>query len=213
MGERNPWLDLAHEDYEGHMGHVDVRQLETLSRVFGEQLSLVADREKSVVAVLGIAGGNGLEHVVAGRYRAVVGLDINGEYLEICHARYGRLSELTLHQIDLMIEKDRAVGLLAQASLVTANLLVSHIHLGNFIDIVGRLQGAVISITIQVDFDGWSLSCSGCEGAFEDIQAHGLGHDEGQLTAAMAAVGYGMVGRYEYGLPNKKMLVRIDYAR
>ena len=98
MSERNPWLDLAHEDYEGHMGHVDVRQLETLSRVFGEQLSLVADREKPAVAVLGIAGGNGLEHVVAGRYGTVVGLDINGEYLEICHARYGRLSELTLHQ-------------------------------------------------------------------------------------------------------------------
>jgi ubiquinone/menaquinone biosynthesis C-methylase UbiE len=81
----NPWLSIPAADYEGHMGSPGVRQLEFLSRIFGE---LLAEFEPRAVAVLGCATGNGFERVEAGRIRRLVGLDINREYLELCRERH-----------------------------------------------------------------------------------------------------------------------------
>ena len=55
----NPWLTLPLDDYEGHMGSADVNQLAPLADLFGEALAHLRPRS---VAVLGVAGGNGLEH-------------------------------------------------------------------------------------------------------------------------------------------------------
>ena len=207
----NPWRQFPHDTYERHMGHENVRQLEMLSRIFGEQLSLVADISEPVVAVLGITSGNGLENIEAGRYKTVIGIDINEDYLNICRERYNHLPELELHQIDLMTEKDRAVDILRQCDLITANLVVKHIHLENFMDIVGKLEKPIISVTIQYNPDGQSLSQSGYEAAFEDIQTYGKNCDEPTLDAAMLCAGYMQTGRAEYELPNKKMFIRLDY--
>ncbi len=81
----NPWLSVPAADYEGHMGSPGVRQLEFLSRVFGE---LVREFGPESLVVLGCATGNGLEHIERGRVRRLVGLDINAEYLEICRKRH-----------------------------------------------------------------------------------------------------------------------------
>jgi hypothetical protein len=216
----NPWRQLPHDTYEKHMGHENVRQLETLSRIFSDQLALVTDIQKPTIAILGITGGNGLENIkagdkllLAGRYKAVIGIDINEEYLSICRNRYIHLPELELYQIDLMTEKERAVKILKQADFITANLIVKHIHLDNFIDIVGKLHKSVVSVTVQFNPDGISLSHSGYEAAFEDIQKHGQNHDEAALTAAMCEAGYSMISRKEYELPNKKLFIRLDYKR
>jgi SAM-dependent methyltransferase len=76
------------------MGSPGVRQLEFLSRMFGE---LLAGFEPDFAAVLGCATGNGFERVEAGRLRRLVGLDINREYLDICRARYaGKIPGLEL---------------------------------------------------------------------------------------------------------------------
>ena len=74
-------------DYEGHMGSPGVRQLEFLSRVFGE---LLAEFAPESLLLLGCATGNGLERVEPGRIRRLVGLDINPEYLEICRERHAK---------------------------------------------------------------------------------------------------------------------------
>ena len=210
---KNPWTQLPHEIYEKHMGHDNVRQLEMLSRIFKEQLALVADIPKPALAILGITGGNGLEHIQAGRYKAIIGIDINDEYLRICRERYACLPELELHQLDLINEKDRAVNILNQSDLLTANLLVKHIHLKNFMDIVGRLEKPIISVTIQYNPDGSILSQSGYETAFEDIINHGENSDESTLDTAMCSLGYRQIGRTEYELPNKKIFIRLDYKR
>ena len=55
----NPWQDLPLEDYEGHMGSAAVGQLAPLGDIFAEALTRLRPRS---VAVLGVAGGNGLEH-------------------------------------------------------------------------------------------------------------------------------------------------------
>jgi len=70
------------------MGSPNVRQLEFLSRVFGE---LIAEHRPASIAVLGCATGNGFEHVRPETVRRLVGIDINQEYLDICRARYAAL--------------------------------------------------------------------------------------------------------------------------
>jgi hypothetical protein len=81
----NPWLAISLEDYEGHMGSDDVRQLEPLSDLFRCALDLC--RPESV-AVLGIAGGNGLERVDPTITKRIVGVDIHAGYLGVVQQRY-----------------------------------------------------------------------------------------------------------------------------
>lgn len=75
----NPWETIRLSDYENHMKLHTVRQLQTLNEMIREQLSAWPVQS---VMILGIAGGNGLEHVSREKYRAVYGVDVNGEYLE-----------------------------------------------------------------------------------------------------------------------------------
>ena len=56
----NPWLSIPLEDYEGHMGSEGVRQLRALAELFKCALDLCLPES---VAVLGVAGGNGLEQI------------------------------------------------------------------------------------------------------------------------------------------------------
>jgi hypothetical protein len=54
----NPWLSIPLQDYEGHMGLDNAQQLSVLSELFKRALDIFVPDS---VAVLGIAGGNGLD--------------------------------------------------------------------------------------------------------------------------------------------------------
>jgi len=195
------------------MGHENVGQLEMLSRITGDQIRLIADIQNPTIAILGVANGNGLSLFKAGQCKTIIGMDINEAFLDICRHRYRYLPELKLYKIDLMVEKDRAADILRQVDLVIANLLVKHIHLNNFIDIVCQLTNPTLSVTIQFDPDGIAVSHSGYETAFDTIQCHGQDCDEGQLTDAMFNIGYKQINRIVYELPNQKLFIRLDYKR
>ena len=124
MSGQNPWLEFPYDTYIKHMGHGNVRQIEMLSRIVGDQFSLVTAVPSPVIAILGITDGNGISYIPRGCCKTIIGMDINAEYLNVCRERYGYIQELKLYRIDLMTEEDRAVDLLECADLVTANLLV-----------------------------------------------------------------------------------------
>ena len=86
------WLKIPLSDYEGHMGSDTVRQLEPLAGLFGRALELCKPRS---VAILGVAGGNGLERIDCNVTR-IVGIDINPEYLKTVRERHGTLPGLEL---------------------------------------------------------------------------------------------------------------------
>src|SRR6186713_702946 len=68
----NPWLEIPLADYEAHMELPQVAQAELLA----EQLAAaVRARSPDSVAVLGCAGGNGLDRLPAAL--RVVGVDVN----------------------------------------------------------------------------------------------------------------------------------------
>ena len=79
---RNPWLDIPLADYEGHMASPNVGQAQFLSDVFAGALNKYEPRS---VAVLGCAGGNGLDRVSNKVTERVVGVDLNPDY--VLHAR------------------------------------------------------------------------------------------------------------------------------
>jgi len=94
----NPWLRIPLDDYEGHMNSDNVRQLEALSDIFQRALDLCLPES---VAVLGIAGGNGLDRIDSTITKRVVGLDINPLYLRAVQQRYRALPGLELCCADL----------------------------------------------------------------------------------------------------------------
>jgi len=84
-GRRSPWLDIPAADYEGHMSHEAVGQLQALNEVFAEILVTFEPRR---LAVLGCATGNGFEHIRPDVTETVIAVDINDEYLGILKKRF-----------------------------------------------------------------------------------------------------------------------------
>lgn len=85
----NPWTDISLDDYEKHMSLSSVNQLQTMNAMMKEQFE--AYPVKSAM-VLGVAGGNGLEHVRPEKYAAVYGIDINRQYLAAVAERHADLA-------------------------------------------------------------------------------------------------------------------------
>lgn len=56
---KNPWETIKLDDYENHMKLASVSQLQAMNQMMKGQL----DYPVSSVMILGVAGGNGLEHI------------------------------------------------------------------------------------------------------------------------------------------------------
>ena len=67
----NPWEEISLSDYENHMKLDSVMQLQNMNQMMKEQFNAYA---VSSVMVLGIAGGNGLEHIDKNKYQKVYGI-------------------------------------------------------------------------------------------------------------------------------------------
>lgn len=64
----NPWEEILLDDYEKHMQLDTVMQLQAMNKMMKVQLGAYS---VSSVMILGIAGGNGLEHIRKNKYRRV----------------------------------------------------------------------------------------------------------------------------------------------
>lgn len=65
----NPWEEIALSDYENHMKLDSVMQLQNLNQMMKGQFSAYP---VSSVIILGIAGGNGLEHIDKNKFQKAV---------------------------------------------------------------------------------------------------------------------------------------------
>jgi hypothetical protein len=141
----NPWLALPLEDYEGHMGSAGVNQLAPLADLFGEALARLRPRS---VAVLGVAGGNGLQHVDGTLTSRVVGIDVNPGYLAATKDRFPDLRGLELHCADL----ERELLDVEPVSLVHAALVFEHAGMDRCLDNALSLvaPGGHLSVVLQL---------------------------------------------------------------
>ena len=204
----NPWEEISLDDYEKHMSLDSVRQLQALDSIMKEQFS---SYPVETAAVLGVAGGNGLEHISTDKFRRVYGVDINADYLRAVTQRYTQLSVVLkcLH-IDLINEVEK----LPQAQLLIANLLIEYIGYGTFQRAVLQTAPEYVSCVIQINMneEQW-VSESPYLCAFDRLDEVHHQMEEKALTAAMEEIGYSLILQESYPLPNGKALVRLDFKK
>jgi hypothetical protein len=143
--ETNPWLAAPLEEYEAHMRSPRVRQLAKLADLFGRALAI---RRPESVALLGIAGGNGLDRIDPAVTRRIIGFDINPDYLRETAARYQTLAGLELRCADLAHATPHA----EPVQLVHAALVFEHAGLEGCLENALALvdPGGALSVVLQL---------------------------------------------------------------
>ncbi len=141
----NPWLDVPLEDYEAHMSAPQVGQLRALAELF--EAALGRCRPASV-AVLGVAGGNGLERLEPAVTTRIVGVDINPAYLAAVRQRFQAKLPLALHCLDLSVEAVPE----PPVKMVHAALIFEHAGTGGCLDAALALvaPGGYFSTVLQI---------------------------------------------------------------
>jgi len=101
------------------------------------------------VAVVGCAGGNGLERIGAGEVSRVVAVDINPQYVEAVTARHGeRLTELEVYCADVQSDALR----FEPVDLIYAALLFEYVDVPAALKTLRRLcrPGGVLATALQL---------------------------------------------------------------
>ena len=206
--KKNPWEEISLEVYEKHMSLDSVKQLQAMNKMMKGQLN---DYPVRTAMILGIAGGNGLEHVQTEKYDTVYGVDINEEYLNAVKERYGDLKGvLECIHLDLINEMEK----LPPAELVIANLLVEYIGYPVFRQVLRQVDPEYVSCGIQINRDEteW-VSDSPYLHAFDRLDEVHHQMDAEELTSVMKEAGYDKVLQSAEDLPNGKSIIRLDYKK
>ena len=203
---KNPWEGLRLADYENHMRLESVFQLQAMNAMMRAQFAACAAK---TVMILGVAGGNGLEHIDPGAWERVYGVDINRDYLTACKERYPGLGTV----LETICADLTAQPELPHAELLIANLLVEYIGYEHFRQAVSRVEPHYVSCGIQLNTDASFVSASPYLHVFDGLEQVHRQMEEAALQDCMTEVGYRMCLREEHPLPNGKKLVRLDFVR
>ncbi len=202
---KHPWIEISLSDYENHMQLASVMQLQTLNKIMKGQIDAYS---ASKVMILGIAGGNGLEHISRDRFKKVYGVDVNPLYLETVRSRYAWLREvLECLCIDLLNEADQ----LPKADLVIANLVIEYIGCPCFQKALRYVEPEYVSCVIQINAENNWVSDSPYVHVFDILEHTHYQIEEQALRSAMLEIGYHAVKTLEYALPDGKRLMQIEF--
>lgn len=203
----NPWKDIELSDYENHMSLDSVYQLQTLNQMMKEQFN---DYPVKSIMVLGVAGGNGLEHIIADRLEHIYGVDINSQYLQTCEKRYPQIkSVLTTICADLTSDNLQ----LPNADLLVADLLIEYIGYKHFQNAVKLVVPKYVSCIIQINTDTEFVSDSPYQHVFDRLYEVHHQMEVIPLINAMSEIKFKPITQSKCELPNGKELVRIDFSR
>lgn len=203
---KNPWNTINLDDYENHMKLNSVMQLQVMNEMMDDQFYRYP---VATLMILGIAGGNGLNHIDPDRIQKVYGVDVNQAYLRECVRRYPGLNQ-TLIPIQADLQKDE---FLPRADLVIANLLIEYIGYLNFQRAVQQGNPRYVSCIIQINTDSGFVSHSPYVHVFDCLEAIHHQIDEHGLSQTMRDIQYGLIYKEEKSLPNGKSLLRLDYQQ
>lgn len=202
----NPWENIDIEDYEKHMSLDSVFQLQTMNQMMEEQF--YTHSIKSIM-ILGIAGGNGLEHINKQVFDKVYGIDINENYLNTCKKRYTELQGI-LETICVDLTQD--MNRLPCADLIVANLLIEYIGYECFQKVVKQVNPKYVSCIFQVNTNDSFVSDSPYLHIFDRLDEVLHPVEESGIVDAMRKINYKKDRKQERKLPNGKKLVRIDFT-
>lgn len=205
QNEINPWEEIPLSDYENHMKLESVQQLQTMNKMMLRQFSLC---DTDTVMILGVAGGNGLEHVVGRGFKRVYGVDINPDYLRQCKERYPQLDSILECVCTDLTSPDLE---LPHANMLIANLLIEYIGYECFCRTVAQVRPAYVSCVIQINVDDGFVSDSPYLHVFDGLERVHHQMQEEELVSSMQAIGYRLTDKAEESLPNGKKLVEMDF--
>lgn len=155
----SPWNEIPLEDYENHMSHNSVGQLEVLNSLTKKYLNKIKPR---TCLFLGVAGGNGLEHIDNTITQNVIGIDINQGYLDKAKERYEEIiTSLELIKFDITTD----TKVFCKADFIWAGLVLEYTGIDKSLEFsINNLQrdGNLI-ISIQSNNGVQSVSQSGIE--------------------------------------------------
>jgi hypothetical protein len=205
---RNPWLNLPLEDYEGHMNSPGVQQLGVLSELFHLALAI---RRPASVAILGMAGGNGLEGIDKKLTKRVVGLDLNASYLREVGRRYPDLPSLELFCTDLAHQQVH----LPPVDLVHAALVFEHagveLCLHNAASLVA--SGGALSVVLQLPAETEPNVANTAFPSMQALRSHFSLVDPLWLRNAVETRGFQLIQETARSLPAAKSFWMGVFAR
>lgn len=201
---KNPWEDITLADYENHMKLASVSQLQAMNEMMKGQINAYS---ASSLMILGIAGGNGLEHIDQDKVHKVYGVDINSDYLEEVKYRYADLDILECLCVDL----GKDVQVLPHTDLLIANLLIEYIGYACFQRVIQQVSPTYVSCIIQINMEGNWVSDSPYLHVFDGLEEVHHQMDEEELEKVMNAIGYTKIAVQERELPNGKKFIQMDF--
>lgn len=202
----NPWKSISLSDYENHMKLDTVMQLQVLNEMMSSQLKTF---DVNTAMVLGVAGGNGLEHIDVNKYSIVYGIDVNSEYLQTVKERYASLTDILQC---LCVDLKKEIEKLPVANLVIANLLIEYIGYECFQNVIKQVKPKYVSCGIQINQNDGFVSESPYTHSFDKLDSIHHQIDTVNLENRMIEIGYHKISVIEYPLPNGKELVKMDFS-
>lgn len=203
----NPWEEISLHEYESHMSLESIMQLQTMNKIMLNQLYHYS---VSTVMILGIAGGNGLNHIDVSRIKKVYGVDINKDYLHDCIKRYPKLKNI-FQPILCNLLDDNIV--LPKAELVIANLFIEYVGYEKFKQALQCVCPRYVSIIIQINNDNNFVSNSPYSHTFDCLEEVHQQIDRDELIKSMREIQYSHVYESKTALPNGRALLRIDFEK
>lgn len=204
---KNPWQNILLDDYENHMKLDNIKQLPIMNKMMKNQFYRYPIK---TMMILGIAGGNGLEHIDVKKFHKIYGIDINQDYLQECKKRYQNLSDILEC---LCIDLTNNCVELPKVDMLIANLLIEYIDYDCFQRIINKLRCKYVSMIIQVNDGDTFVSDSPYLHVFDDLNQvhHQIKEDE--LILLMNKTGYNLITIDNQLLPNNKKLVQLDFVQ
>lgn len=203
----NPWENIHLDDYENHMKLDSVMQLQVMNEMMYDQFYRYPAK---TMMILGIAGGNGLNHVRPEKIEKVYGVDINRDYLEACVQRYPELKGI-FETVLCDLQKENAD--LPEAELLVANLFIEYVGYKNFQRAISKAAPKYVSVIIQINRSDGFVSDSPYLHVFDDLNEVHHKIDRNGLIQAMDQIGYHHIFEIERELPNGKGLLRLDFEK
>lgn len=204
---KNPWEDISLDDYENHMQLESVMQLQAMNQMMKKQFELYPVHK---MMILGIAGGNGLEHIRKNQFHKIYGVDVNTHYLQVVSQRYDDLGDmLECLCVDLLNERQK----LPHADMIIANLLIEYIGYDCFQDVIKQVKPKIVSCIIQVNAEETWVSQSPYLHVFDKLEDVHYQIEEKELEETMNHIHYQLIHTQDYLLPNGKKLLQMDYEK
>lgn len=207
LKSQNPFLEIPLDVYEKHMSLDTVQQLQILNNMMKNQLN---SYEVNSILILGIAGGNGLEHIDIKKTDKTYGVDINEKYLEACRQRY---PELNGHFETICVDLTDKDIEIPKAKLVIANLIVEYIGYDTFTHHMKVMSPKFISVIIQLNEQEDFVSESPYIHYFDRVSEVHHQMEEIELCNSLSKIGYSKFYREEIPLPNRKRFVQLDFMK